>query len=212
MKRIICILLLIIFITPVSVMAQEDGWKDLKWGMTLEELKQVFANEKTPEKCEMSMDGLKTAYYGSFVIANLLRHYDKKSDDSALAKQLFLSNSKPLIEAVWCGDNYRGEYTGIMLYNKKFFGKEIGFPSEFQQEIMQQLKDKYPKGKMSYETLTNSGKYPVFEYISSSIVVLSELSRVVRFFDAKAVNEMMTLYFKAKQEKEEQAKKARKIF
>lgn len=223
MKRVVLFFLLGIFICPAVAIAQEDGWKDLKWGMNLKEIKQVYINEKTGKKCrDIRSDNM----LFTKLMYGIIERYDKSYDTFIIDREFskYNNNNTTPITYVTCDNNG----TDLVLFDGKFFGRVKEFDSfsginfedkKTQDEIMNQLKANYPKGKISYKkdtylaggTSKRTVTYPVFGYTSNNILVFNTL-HTLYFLDVKAVNELVNIYLKAKQQEEQQKQKKTKIF
>lgn len=195
-------LLGVLIVNPYRVMAQEDGYKNLKWGMTLKEMEKVYINEDTGTQCKkMSMENINPT---KFII--LIGHYDKTFFEQPRIDEKLLD----LVAGVSCDDRS----TGIMVFKKQFFAyvKNIGNIIQNQQEVMPQLKNKYPSGQISMSDKKLAGvKYPEFSYLSSNIGVFNDLSNVY-FASTKMVNEIVSVYQQGKQAEEQKKKSKSKLF
>ncbi|MBA4348674.1 MAG: hypothetical protein C0415_01610 [Thermodesulfovibrio sp.] len=198
MKRIVLVFLLGIFICPFMAIAQEDGWKDLKWGMTFAEIKKIYKDENGKKCNNASLETyIQEIYVG--------------------IKELFYPGDLPKNELVelFCND----WYTGVFFFKGKFFGKVVKVDlseKPAQEEIMKRLKEKYPKGKISYGTGVSSSKgkfrYPIFEYTSNTVKVFNN-DYELYFYDLKTLNALLNSYTKNLQQIEEQKKQGlKKLF
>lgn len=165
--------------------AEEDGWKNLKWGMRLQEIKDNYVNEVTGQKCtEISEKPVFTA--------EQMTEFEKKSIYPEMRK----------VTRVFCD----GQPAGILMYKGTFVEKTVdldklvaradgGIGQEelnaYENNILKKLKEIYPKGKIGHiETKNLFGiihRIPTFEYHSDKIVVLSGTdpnSFDLKFFEA----------------------------
>ncbi|KAF0155724.1 MAG: hypothetical protein FD159_2025 [Syntrophaceae bacterium] len=182
----------------------EEGWKNLKWGMTINEIEAVFVvDEQTGEKCDLSV--------GDTVM--FLQHFTYD-----LGKSINFYSIPKTVSTLVCKSKiapYETFTTGIMLYNGKFFGKRVyvgrlDVDKQVQNSIMSSLKEKFPKGKITYnkqfirtENLIEVDKkrtltYPYFEYIGNKIKVFNDDSSIY-FYEPGMLNAAVSDVFQEKQ-------------
>lgn len=176
----------------------EDGWKNLKWGMTFEEIKTVGI-----EDCEKAyVDELVFLSNGSFCY-----EVDKCLD--------ILSHREieKRFQEITCG-------AGIILFDGKFFGAIINMPDYLSEKenfmvVIKQLGEKFPKGKIRQKDgqgPINQYKYPSFEYNSDNIKVFNDDNELF-FYDPNALKKILGLTAKIESEKKEQEnKRLKKLF
>lgn len=188
----------------------ENGWKNLKWGMTLAEIQAMYVSENG-EKCAIAK--LENVVESPFRFPEKFIELD--TDRGELSERF---------KEVFCGEEYRPltMVPKIFMFDGKFFGKTVGLPDYLNEKgkkdfesVMQQLKEKFPKGKihqreaLAPQNLSGKSmkyKYPSFEYISDNIKVWSDERRIY-FFEPKMMNEVLSIPKKEKQKKDEQEKK-----
>lgn len=177
----------------------EEGWRNLKWGMTLEEVKALYIDDYVTEggrKCqEIQLETI------------TLSHPEYDAD-----KYLKFS---PKVMDLWCQPE--GESLGIFMYDGKFFGKAVGMPDFWSKKenfemVIKQLREKYPKGKVSQKEGRigvvggfEKYKYPSFEYTSDKIKVFNT-NHGLYFYDPKVLNEVVNEPLRKKQQEEEKEK------
>lgn len=193
--------------------------------MGLDQIKKVYISEEYGKKC-IEIDTI-VGQYGPFLA------YD--------------NNHKDTIEVTKEMEELRCEYedepnwhdTGIYLYKGKFFGKRVeirNLTSSFYDDkeyakfndIFNQLKAKYPKGKISYESRKGpikgqNYKYPSFEYESNNIKIFTREetgdnslikdsdSVGLYFFNPKDLKEVLRKAFDKKAEEEKQEAKKKEL-
>lgn len=186
----------------------EDGWKNLKWGMTLEEIKTVGI-----EGCEkIHVDEPVSLSNGFFC-------YEV---DKCLNIYSYIEIEKKLQE-ITCGSGSRSSgdiSTGIILFDGKFFGAIINMPDYLREKenfmvVIKQLGEKFSKGKIRQKDgqgPINQYKYPSFEYNSDHIKVFNDDNELF-FYDSKVLKEILGLPARIESERKNQEnKRLKKLF
>lgn len=217
MRKILVVLLLGIFnIYPTITIAQEDGWKNLKWGMTVNEIKKIYVDEQTGAKCQEELE-LSPLPPLNLYFYDIIERYDKsyKSSNAGPIISKYIVESK-LVTTLTC----MMWETGILIYKNKFFGKatdllKMNFgDKKIQDEIMRQLKEKYPQGRVSHKEFigpVRKAKYLAFEYTSNKIIVFNSYMYVY-FLNSQTVNEIVNIYLEGKQKESKKETDKRKLF
>jgi len=194
----------------------ESGWKNFKWGMTLEEVLRfkedlIFTIGGEQLRCNhTNIDLPKESIY--FERERSLRYYNNVSE-------LFCTPGD-------LGGGYLQD-TGLLFYKGKLFGKFMELynyenDNKMQDIIITQLKEKYPDGKTSYMYKIKVGEYrvgeyrvsdkfsykhetevglldkllkfekiPVFEYKSDKITIFINKNFNLYFYDTKVLDELV---------------------
>lgn len=194
MKKVVFFVVMALSLCPFHVCAQEDGWKNLKWGMTINEIKDLYVDEHTGEKCDNLIEG-DTFMYLQDVTYELGKSISHNSIPKSVSTLICKSKTPP----------YETKLTSLMLYNGKLFGKKViidGFEhdKQLQSKVMSNLKQKYPKGSIVYDkqiVLPQYKKpkkiklpYPYFEYSSGTIKVFNN-GGIIFFYDPGMLNAVL---------------------
>lgn len=220
MNKTWLLLVCLFFLIPLNVLAQEDGWKNLKWGMTLKEIEQVYTDETTGTKCErMREEDPFWVLGGSGILYIDLDNTIGRADLET-------------VKEVTCAKTSYGEFSsiGLLTYKGKLFGKVINISDpladtkeakEERNEILRNLKGKYPNGNLSYRNISDlfypnskearifkGQKYGVFEYKTDKLFIFANYT--LCFYDPKILNELLSglqsIKLKQKEQKEQKIK------
>lgn len=212
----------------------ENGWKNLKWGMTEKEV---------------------LKFYKDLPFLNIVGEYECGGDNFRL-KQIGVTINPERNEALHyysdvseltCLPSGGGWYSrsGILFYKGKFFGKILtldGYKNneKTQNIIITQLKEKYPNGEISsyvygykaegifgietyeYKHETEVGilekmradiKIPLFEYKSNKITVFINKDFDLYFYDTKVLDELVIIdREQQKKNEDEKTNKTKQLF
>lgn len=150
---------------------EDPGWKNLKWGMYLDDIRRLYVNEATGKRCPNSM---------------ILRSPDSYSViyQSVKGERALLDSFTKGLKEVFCGDF---KELGIYLWNGRFMGKKVAIvdfdKKEIQDAVIKKLKETYPNGQIFYRTYEGV-KYPIYEYESKTIRVFNTMDSIF-FYDPK---------------------------
>lgn len=210
MKRIISIFLLgMIVAGVVTASAEDDGYKNLKWGMSVEEMKKVYVNVGTGKICGEWNDRYGKEPVHPQTVRDLIYRYDKSFFQNTGVNELIIRYYILNDIAVYTCEKERQERgVAFLTYKEKLFAYVKGFESYQLQEIMPQLQSQYPKGKTSNtKDPIDNKKYTAFEYSSDNTEVFNT-SDTVYIVSSKKLKEIFNLYQQGKQT-EEQKKKSK---
>ena len=210
-----------VFLIPLNVLGQEDGWKNLKWGMTLKEIEQVYIDETTGKKCERMREEYPIRVLGG--TGKLEIDLDNSIGEAII---------RGTVKEVTCAETSYGTFdsTGLLTYKGKLFGKviKISGPSadtkeakEERDEILRNLQRKYPKGNLLYRNISDlflpnsknarifkGQKYGVFEYKTDKLFIFANFT--LGFYDPMILNELrselQSIKLKQKEQKEQSIK------
>ena len=161
------------------------GWKYLKWGMTFDEVEELF--KKANSKYVLRSHG------GCFLIVAIRKAENETLDCSPLGQE---------VEEI---STDLGDPDGVVYFFKnQLFGRFVEVPLDINnEEIIQSLKTKYPKGKV--KTVVRDGldweyylkyeskriiknKIKVFEYKSKNLYVFG--GRGIYFYDPEILKQI----------------------
>lgn len=217
MKKVLVLCLLLVF-SPLVAIAQDNGWKYLKWGMSFEEVrKAIAANEKSmaKEPCNVELKRYIEAFVPDTEKHLMMKHipkYDrlKKFEDTD-SYELRLQYE---FGADSCPKGY--------MLDGKLFGIEvdigdIAMDDKLYREFLNNLKEKYPKGRFSNLKFV---KKQGFQYISDKLTIFIAASDIenpsdpfglrLYFYEPKMLNEAINYFnglVKAIEEEEKKEKK-----
>jgi len=145
---------------------EENGWKNLRWGMSYDEIMENYRvedNDDQIKKCAVFNSTVSPeAHFWNF-------RFGKE------VEELYCS-PYPIKTSNFASGGF-GYRTGILMYKGRFFGKIVYVRySNNEMELsalMGQLKEKYPRGKITKTpvNIVNSDYVKSFSYVSDDITV-----------------------------------------